>query len=224
VPLDRVLAESDIVSLHVPLTEAGPDATYHMADARFFERLNRGAIFLNCARGGATDTDALLSAMQRGLVRHAVIDTWEHEPDCRADLLARCDITTPHIAGHSFDGRVMGTVMVYREACRFLGVTPAWTPEPFLPAPPVPEIAMDVAGMTDERSLREIVRRVYDIEGDDRRMRAACAGDVAARVGNFDVLRREYPMRREFRFTRLTLSHASPALLTCVRALGFQIS
>lgn len=222
VSLDHLLEKSDIVTLHVPLTRTGPDATFHMADDRFFKRIKPGAIFLNCARGGTTEAAALLAAKDRGAVRYTVIDTWEGEPDYRPDLLAQCDIGTPHIAGHSFEGKVMGTVMVYREACRFLGVEPSWSPEALLPAPLVPEIAMDCSKMSVESALWKIVRLVYDIEGDDRRMRDSCSREAGQRARNFDLLRRNYPMRREFRFTRLALTHASPELQKCVRALGFQ--
>ncbi|MFC1453356.1 4-phosphoerythronate dehydrogenase [Verrucomicrobiota bacterium] len=136
VSLDRVLAESDIVTLHVPLSREGPDATFHMAGREFFHRLKPGAVFLNCARGAVVETDALIEALVGGIVSHAVIDTWEGEPEYRTELLDRVDIGTPHIAGHSFEGKVMGTVMVYREVCRFLGLEPTWSPEALLPPPP----------------------------------------------------------------------------------------
>ncbi|MGQ9661476.1 MAG: 4-phosphoerythronate dehydrogenase, partial [Kiritimatiellia bacterium] len=113
VSLEEVLADSDIVTLHVPLTREGPDATYHMADHSFFSRMKKGAIFLNCARGSVVDTATLIRALDAGQVSHAVIDTWEGEPKYSPELLERVSIGTPHIAGHSFEGKVMGTVMVY---------------------------------------------------------------------------------------------------------------
>jgi erythronate-4-phosphate dehydrogenase len=82
---------------------------------------------------------------------------------------------------------------------------------------------MDVSNMNVEGALWKIVRRVYDIEDDDRRMRVSCSLDAAPRARNFDLLRRDYPMRREFRFTRLALTKASPELQKSVRALGFQL-
>jgi erythronate-4-phosphate dehydrogenase len=221
--LEAVLARADIVTLHVPLTAEGPDRTFHMADEAFFARMKPGALFFNCARGGTTDTGALLAALERGTVRHAVIDTWEGEPDFSTDLLARCDIGTPHIAGHSFEGRVTGTVMVYQAACRFLGVPPSWTPDALLPAPDVPEIVLDAGGLTEERALWEIVRRVYDIEADDRRMRESAVADAAARRRNFDLLRKNYPMRREFRYTRVALKNASTELAGRLAGLGFRV-
>jgi erythronate-4-phosphate dehydrogenase len=222
VSLDQVLAESDILTLHVPLTKTGPDATFRMADAAFFARIKPGCIYLNAARGGINVTDALLDAMDRGIVAHAVIDCWEGEPAYRADLLQRADLATPHIAGHSFEGKVMGTVMVYREACRFLGVQPAWSHEPLMPPSLAPEIAADASGRRPEAVLHEIVRRVYDIEADDRRLRDGATADDKKRAAHFDRLRREYPIRREFRSTRTTLRGAPAGLGRTVAALGFK--
>jgi erythronate-4-phosphate dehydrogenase len=222
VTLDALLAESDIVTLHVPLTRAGPDATVRMADADFFARMKRGAIFVNSARGAVMDTDALLSALAKGSVGHAVIDTWEHEPDIRDDLLQRIDLGTPHIAGYSFDGKVMGTVMVYREACRFLGVPPRWQPDGRLPAPPVPSVTADARARAWETALWEVVRRVYDIEADDRRLRRVPEKETIPE--HFDRLRREYPARREFRYTRVACGPLPPDLVPRIRGLGFGVS
>lgn len=222
VPLDRILAESDIVTFHVPLTRTGADATVGMANAAFFSRLKRGCIYINAARGPVNETDALLDAMDRGIVAHAVIDCWEGEPSCRQDLLRRADLATPHIAGHSFEGKVMGTVMVYRETCRFLGVAPAWSHEPLMPPPPAPEVTVDAAGRSREQVLDEVVSAVYDIGGDDARLRSGPAGDAGAWAGHFDRLRKDYPMRREFRFTRVTLRNASPEAARVVESLGFK--
>jgi len=219
--LDRVLAESDIITFHVPLTRTGAHPTYHLADNAFFERMKRGCVFLNSARGATIDTDALLAAMDKGTVAHAVVDTWEGEPVYRSDLLRRVDIGTPHIAGHSFEGKVMGTVLVYREACRFLGVPATWSPDNLLPPPLVPELEID-AGGGDEGVLWQIVRPIYDIEADDKRMRQGADLDDKARGVHFDGLRKNYPMRREFRFTRVILANAGPGLRDKTLRLGFR--
>jgi len=221
VSLDRVLAESDLLTLHVPLTREGPDATFHMANEPFFARMKPGCVFCNSARGAAVDSDALLSAMDAGTVARAVVDTWEDEPAIRADLLARVDLGTPHIAGHSFEGKVEGTVRVYREACRFLGREPDWRPDALLPPPTVPDVTVRAAGRSDESVLREVVGPVYDIEADDRALRRAPAARTLA--DHFDDLRKHYPVRREFRFTRVHPVGATPSLTAKLAALGFSV-
>lgn len=224
VPLDRVLAESDIVTLHVPLTASGRHPTRRMAGAEFFNRLKPGAIFINAARGGVTDSDALLWAMESGIVSAAVIDTWEGEPVIRRDVLERAAIATPHIAGHSFEGKVNGTVMVYREACRFLRQPAPWTPEGLLPPPLVPQVTVEAAGRQMEDVLWDAVRPVYDIAADDRRLRESQSGGPDARGAEFDRLRAEYPMRREFMFTRVALRHGTPELAGRLAQLKFQVT
>jgi len=222
VSLDRVLDEADVVTMHVPLTREGQDATFHLADDAFFGRMKPGGIFINSSRGAVVETNALLKAIDAGSVAHAVIDTWEGEPAIRQDLLDRVDVGTPHIAGYSFDGKVTGTVMVYRQACEFLGVEPAWSPERLLPEPPVPRVEIDAAGRRREEVLHEVVSRVYDIGKDDARLRACPGQDDAARGAYFDDLRREYPERREFRYTRVDVSGDSDLAQKLAR-LGFVV-
>lgn len=228
-PLEQLLAEADILTLHVPLTKTGPYPTWHLADRRFFEQLKPGVIWLNAARGAAMDSDAFLEARATDKVAGAVLDTWEGEPAFRTDVLANADIATPHIAGHSFEGKVMGTVMVYHALCRFLGVKPNWAPdgqlpaEGLLPTPIVPEIRLDPAGLSEEAALWRIVRPVYDIEADDRRLREGAGMEPKARGEHFEKLRKDYPIRREFRFTRVALPKGHPRLEAKIRDLGFMI-
>ncbi|MBU4198981.1 MAG: 4-phosphoerythronate dehydrogenase [Verrucomicrobia bacterium] len=222
-PLDEVLSVSDIVTLHIPVTKAGSYPTIRMADCRFFERMKRAGVFINSARGGVMDSDALLAALDKGIVAHVVLDTWEGEPVFRPDVLAKADLGTPHIAGHSFEGKVMGTVMVYREACRFLGVAPTWTPDGLLPPPLVPEIRLATLDRPEEALLDDIARQVYDIEADDRRLREIAGREPQGRAEDFEQQRQDYPIRREFRFTRIVLPSSAPSLEGKLRGLGFEV-
>ena len=90
--LDRIAAESDIITFHTPLTKDGDDATWHMADASFFDKLRRAPIIINSARGPVVDTEALIEALDSGKVSKAVIDCWEGEPAISTELLRRAAI------------------------------------------------------------------------------------------------------------------------------------
>jgi erythronate-4-phosphate dehydrogenase len=92
-PLDYLLANSDIVTMHVPLNET----TRGMADDEFFERMKPGTIFINASRGEVVDEAALKRAIPK--LGPVIIDTWNNEPDIDVDLLNMVDIATPHIAG-----------------------------------------------------------------------------------------------------------------------------
>ena len=72
--------------------------------------------------------------------------------------------------------------------------------------------------------MRRLVLAVYDIAADDANLRASCQEDDGARASAFDRLRRDYPMRREFAATHVTLTNASPAQRSQVRALGFDLA
>ena len=75
VPLDELLAQSDIVTLHTPLT-AG---THHLLDRRRIEQLKQGAFIINTGRGALLDTESLLSALESGRLGGAALDVLEGE-------------------------------------------------------------------------------------------------------------------------------------------------
>ena len=79
VSLDTIRREADVVTFHVPLTSDGEHPTMHLADRSFLMGLCReGVTVVNTSRGGIVDENALLEAMDKGIVRHAIIDTWEN--------------------------------------------------------------------------------------------------------------------------------------------------
>ena len=103
-PLDELLAESDIVSLNLPLTKE----TANMADAAFFARMKDGAILINTARGGLVNSRDLIAAIAGGNLGGAGLDVLDNEPVRRDHVLVaapeevrRKIIFTPHIAGVS---------------------------------------------------------------------------------------------------------------------------
>ena len=224
VSLDELLAVSDVITVHTPLEKGGDFPTFHLLDASAIAKMKPGVIVCNAARGAIVETDALLAAKEEGRIAHLVIDCWEGEPAYRRDLAAVADVETPHIAGHSFEGKVNGTAMVYRKACAFLGVPATFPFE--LPPPPLPVWRADAGGVVteaqEEAFLRPLVLRVYDIEADDRRFRETDSADAQVRAKGFDRLRGNYPMRRQFDATRVELLHATPRLLAKLAGLGFQ--
>ena len=222
-PLERVLAECDIVTLHVPLVQHKPWPTERMADYLFFEQLKPGAIFINTARGSVCDYDALLAARQGGAVSRSIIDVWSPEPAFRTDVLKLADLASPHIAGHSYEGKLNGTVTCYNELCNFFEIPKSWDIAAALPAPEVPVVEIDCTARDDEEILHTLIRQVYDIETDDTLIRDAANGSEIARARNFDALRRNYRMRREFMNTRIIAKNADEDLQNKLKAMGFRL-
>jgi erythronate-4-phosphate dehydrogenase len=215
VPLERVVAESDIITLHVPLARTGEDATFHLFDKnRLAAWERRRPILINSSRGAVVDNEALLKAIDGERLGGVVLDVWENEPNISPELLDVVDLGTPHIAGYSFDGKVNGVRMIYEAVCGFFKLSPTW--KPTLPPPPIPHIEHRVeSAEDDEEALREVISRVYDIIADDTALRKD--------VRRFDKLRAEYPVRREFFNTELVLRGASEELRKKFAALGFKL-
>jgi phosphoglycerate dehydrogenase-like enzyme len=96
VALPELLAASDIVSLHVPLT---PE-TQRLIDARAIAQMKRGSILINTARGGLVDEEALVAALRSGHLRAAGLDVLTIEPPVAQNPLCDLDnvVVTPHIA------------------------------------------------------------------------------------------------------------------------------
>jgi phosphoglycerate dehydrogenase-like enzyme len=104
VPFDRLLTKSDVLSLHIPLS----DATAHIIDAAALARMKPGAILVNTARGGLVDQPALIEALKAGRLLGAGLDVFAHEPPDPDDPLFALDnvVVAPHLAwvtGETFD-------------------------------------------------------------------------------------------------------------------------
>lgn len=101
VPLEKLLAEADIISLHLTY-----DAdTHHLLDAEAFARMKPGAVVINTARGGLIDEDALAEALHSGQLGAAALDVFEQEP--YHGPLLKCDkaILTSHIGSLARESR-----------------------------------------------------------------------------------------------------------------------
>lgn len=101
VSLDELLKTSDVVSLHVPMTEEN----YHMIGKNQIDQMKQGAILINVARGGLVDEAALLEAIKAGKLSGAGIDCVENEPLSAQDPLLNESnvIVMPHVGGGSAD-------------------------------------------------------------------------------------------------------------------------
>jgi glycerate dehydrogenase len=104
-PFERIVAESDVLSLHCPLT----DATRHLLNAESFKKMKNDAIVINTARGALIDQQALAHALRTGEIGGAGIDVLPTEPPPADDPLLATDIPnlvlTPHIAWAAKEAR-----------------------------------------------------------------------------------------------------------------------
>jgi len=108
--LRALLAEADVVSLHVPLT----DGTRHLIGAGELEAMRPTAVLVNTARGPIVDESALVTALRDGVVAGAALDVFEREPEVEAGLLGLENVVlTPHLGSATRDTRIaMGMLCV----------------------------------------------------------------------------------------------------------------
>ena len=115
VPLDELLQESDIITLHVPL---GPP-TYHMISDREFDLMKPTVVFINACRGPVVDEAALIRALEAGKIAQAGLDVLEEEPTPVDNPLLKMDnvLVTPHLASFTQEsGEKSRTFAVYNAA------------------------------------------------------------------------------------------------------------
>ena len=220
-PLEEVLQNSDIVTLHVPLERQGSDPTHHLVNSDFLQQMKRGAILINTSRGKVVDDVALKQQRQR--LGGLVLDVWDHEPSIDIEICAIADIATPHIAGYSYDGKINGTLMICRAACSFfkqvkqVSVAPVWNPVTLLSESAG---AIDVTHSDDP--VFEAVAKAYPIMRDDALLRKTMSlkNDNERRTG-FDALRAGYPKRMEFSHYQVRCNTRQNGAEEIIKRLGF---
>ena len=117
--LDALLAEADVVTLHVPLI----DATRHLIDAARLAQMKPGAILVNTARGGVVDEAAVAAALRSRRLGGAALDVFEREPLAAGSPLAGCPnlLLTPHIAGVTAESNTRVSALIADKVAAALG-------------------------------------------------------------------------------------------------------
>ena len=180
--LEYLLANSDVVSLHVPLDEG----TRGMADEDFFTLMHPGSIFINASRGEVVDETALKMALPKfGAV---VLDTWNNEPDVDKDLIEKVDVATPHIAGYSYQGKQNGTASAVRAVAGYFGISQLEDWFPYTDSPEHEPVRLDLSGKK-QGEIAAVFQYNYPIFTDDFRFRMD--------PDNFEKMRSSYKYRRE---------------------------
>lgn len=161
-PLPALLAQADVVTVHIPLWPENRD----FVNRAFLASMKAGASFFNASRGEVLDEAALLAVRPR--LGRVVIDVWKNEPAINRALLAAADIATPHIAGYSIQGKINGTQAVVRalgecfgiDALQHFAVTGVTLPqEPY-------DILADDKALRSDPSAFESLRNHYSFRND----------------------------------------------------------
>ena len=216
VSLDYLVAHSDIITLHVPLQKTGPDASWHLFDAARLAQMRPTQILINSSRGPVVDNKALKAALAEKRIAGACLDVWEGEPELDPELVELLDITTPHIAGYSADGKANGTTAAVRTVASVLGFPLTDWKASGIPNPPQTlDFEIEATGKTVQEVLTEAVLHTYDITADSDALRAD--------LGAFEKLRGDYAVRREFTSFTVRLHGGTPEMADRLARLGFKL-
>ncbi len=212
ISINKLLYESDIVSLHVPLTFEGPDKTYQLVDEHFLSIMKNNAILINTSRGQVVNEKPILEQLKISFIKAAVLDVWRNEPDINTELLNAADLGTAHIAGYSADGKANGVKMIIRQLAEYFDLPlKEWEPET-LPEPVNSYIDLTGYQGSDFDMLSKTILHTYSIERDSSLLKKNPA--------LFEKIRNEYDIRREF--NAYTVKCENERILNKLRALGFR--
>ncbi|MBE0539468.1 MAG: 4-phosphoerythronate dehydrogenase [Ignavibacterium sp.] len=218
VDLDEIL-KCDIITLHTPLNLTGPDKTYHLFDKEKLKRIKDSSILLNTSRGAVINNAELLDLIANKKL-NVVLDVWEHEPEINIELLQQVSMGTAHIAGYSYEGKVNGTKLIYNSLCDFLEIEKSFRFDVHHPQ----KFKLQF-NETENRAagLNDLIKNIYSIEDDDKQMRKMLIMDKSERIKFFDLLRKNYPIRREFNNYQIHSDHLSSEMKSVLQKLRFNI-
>lgn len=196
--LEQVLSQSDAVSLHVPLTDKKDDTyprgsdypTKHLIDANTLAMMPAHTLLINSARGPVINACDLEADIER-TDRQVVLDVFEFEPEISERLLSKLAIATPHIAGYTVEGKLRGTQIIYDALCEKLAVAPVQSMHSLLP--------LNMFLWSELKMYPDRLIKFYDIMADDALLRSKLA-DGQVKGADFDQLRRDYRLRREWQW------------------------
>ena len=201
----------DIVCLHVPLTRSGPYPTWRFINQAVLQQMRDGAVLLNAGRGDAIDGDTLLPELQNGRL-HAALDVWPGEPFLDRQLLEESVVATPHVAGYSADGRLNGTLMVYQAFCNWADEATADSGD-FLGESPKLSIE------NGEDAITKALNTACFVSEHDESMSKLATLSLDQRAVEFDLLRRNYPRRRDFQAWQISAGQSET--IDTLRRIGF---
>lgn len=151
VTLEELITRSDIITIHVPLT----DGTRNLFDAENIAKMKQGAFIINASRGGIVNEDALLEALESGHLGGAALDVYSKEPPPEGSKLLGHPkiITTPHIGASTAEAQVaVGTDVAEGVLAALKGDTPRYAVNaPFI-APEAWSVLQPYIGLANQLS------------------------------------------------------------------------
>ena len=208
---------ADFITFHVPLTFNGPFKTFDLIGKRELSKIRDSSIIINTARGSVINELSLIEKPIKGIV----IDCWDNEPNINYSLLKKVDIATPHIAGHTYEGKYNGSITVQKALCKYLNIDDKKIfkyKSHFMPK----IIEIDATRNSDVEILREIVFKCFPINNNNIEKNMSFSKENRIK-NHFISLRKNYPLRYEWNNYSIKLINGSDRLKQKINTLGFEI-
>lgn len=177
--LEELLRVADFISIHAPLTKE----TKYLIDEDEFRSMKKGVRIINCARGGIIREQALIKALEEGIVEAAALDVYENEPPIGSPLLDHPRVvTTPHLGASTKEAQLNVAIDVAQEVYNYLSNMP------FKNAINMPSLPSDI--LSHVRPFIPLVEKLGSfisqvIEGAIKRIEITYSGDIAEQEINF---------------------------------------
>jgi erythronate-4-phosphate dehydrogenase len=191
--IDELCRKSDIISNHVPLTKEGKYPTDKLLNEERINLIRNGSLVIHTSRGGVIDERSLINRLQCNEL-DAVIDVWENEPLINKELINSSLLVTPHVGGYSLEGKLRGALAMANAFQNYSQLKPDLSE--------INNILSEYNPVSKE--YYKDIDQVYDLLSkrrnfgeDDKALRKTMLLSDEKRSNAFDLLRKNYPQRRE---------------------------
>lgn len=209
VPLED-FHDLDLITIHTPLTRDGSHPTFHLIKKEFLQRQKKNTVLINASRGSVIDFSDL---KEYGESFYWCLDVWENEPMIDFEVLELAEIASPHIAGHTIQGKYRAIESIFHAACH-----KGLLPSALVSTIPIPRTTLSL----DHHSVswRDVILKIYDPRQTTHNMKNTVIEDGSGKV--FDALRNHFPDRYEFQYVTLLnakMDDATSRLLTAMEVV-----
>ncbi len=210
--------QADIITLHVPLIMDGQYPTHKLVNKDFLEKLKTDVTIINTSRGEVVDESALMAFKQSNSKATLILDVWCNEPKIDINLLKNTFIATPHIAGYSYDGKLKATEMLFHALNTHLDAG--------FDVPDLLNSNQEIMNIDDD-AIQLAVLQSYDVRSDAIALGSLIDEKEQERATYFDSLRKNYPIRREFKNRTVQVNNRASDMTDNTRQklqqLGFRV-
>jgi len=183
---EEILA-CDVITFHVPLTKDCDHATLNMINGEVLNQLKSHQLLINSSRGQVINEADLLNYLNQNDHADVVLDVYANEPNINPELLKHLFLATPHIAGHTLEGKVRGSYRVYQAFCEYFNLSIKHEFDDLLPAKNRIEFKTE--------DLADQLLDLYQIDEDNLKSWQASSFELS--LGSFfDKLRKQHIHRQ----------------------------